>query len=97
MNLADTDVRGLVAAEVRAELARQRISIRQAAFRLGWGQATAYRRLTGEAALDAGHLHQLAQLLGVPVATFFETAGVRCPGILPPAQYRASGPVRWAA
>ena len=60
-----------VAAEVRAELARQRISGRQAARRLGWTQQSLSRRLTGDIPFDVAELAELAALLGVPVTAFF--------------------------
>jgi transcriptional regulator with XRE-family HTH domain len=64
-------VREHVAAEIRAELARRRMSVRQAARQLGWGSTATHRRLTGESPLDAGHLHEIARMLGVPVQQFF--------------------------
>jgi len=62
-----------VAAEVRAHLARQRISGRQAAFALGWKQPYIARRLSGEIPFDVSDLAKIADLLGVPVTAFFET------------------------
>ena len=63
----------LVAAEVRAHLARQRISGRQAAFALGWKQPYIARRLSGDIPFDVTDLAKIADLLGVPVTSFFGT------------------------
>lgn len=71
MNDPRTDVRSYVAAEVRAELARRRMSLRQASDRLGWKLTATHRRITGESPLDAGHLHELSEMLDVPVEQFF--------------------------
>jgi len=65
------DVRAHVAAEVRAELARRRISARQAARRLGWGVTATHRRVTGESPIDVQHLHEIAEMLDTPVGDFF--------------------------
>jgi len=64
-----------VAAEVRAHLARRRISGRQAAFALGWKQPYISRRLSGEIPFDVNDLVAIADLLGVPVAAFFDARG----------------------
>ncbi len=60
-----------VAAEVRAEIARQGLSQNQFADRLGWPQSRLWRRLgTGEArpvAFSAGELAVVAEALGVPI------------------------------
>ncbi len=61
-----------VAAEVRAHLARQRISGRRAAFALGWKQPYIARRLSGEVPFDVTDLAKLAELLGLPVTSFFD-------------------------
>ena len=61
----------VVAAEVRAELARQRISARQAARRLGWTQQYLSRRMTGDISFDVNELAALADLLEVPISAFF--------------------------
>lgn len=78
-----------VAAEMRAQLARRRLSGRQAATRLGWTSPYLSRRLTGEVAFDVADLEALAGLLDVPVASFLQgppapvilgvrTAPIRC-------------------
>ena len=61
-----------VAAEVRAHLARQRLSGRQAAIRLGWTQPYMSRRLTGEIPFDVADLEAIADLLGIPATAFFQ-------------------------
>lgn len=57
------------AANVRAELARARISIRSAARTLDWSPNTLSRRLRGETPLTVDELLALAALLGVPLST----------------------------
>lgn len=61
-----------VAGEVRAQLARQRISGRQAALRLGWTPPYLSRRLIGEIPFDVADLEALAGLLDLPITAFFE-------------------------
>ena len=61
-----------VAAEIRAQLARRRLSGRQAALMLGWTSPYLSRRLTGEVAFDVADLEALAELLSVPVASFLQ-------------------------
>lgn len=77
-----------VAAEVRAELARQRLSGVRAARALGWSQNFISVRLRGAVAFDVNDLQALAELLDVPVTQFFSgvtedepagRAGVRTP------------------
>jgi transcriptional regulator with XRE-family HTH domain len=76
----------LVAAEVRAEMARQQLSGVRAARALGWTQNYISVRLRGTVPFDVADLIKIADLLEVPVSTFFETAGgVRRPGTFPPA------------
>lgn len=62
----------LVAAEVRAHLARQRISGRRAAVMLGWTAPYLSRRLTGEIPFDVNDLTRVADLLDIPVAALFQ-------------------------
>ena len=61
----------VVAGEVRASLARQRVSGRAAARTLGWTSDYIHRRLDGRTPFDANDLVALAALLDVPVASFF--------------------------
>ena len=60
-----------VAAEVRAALARQRISGRGAARELGWKSDYLWRRLDGRTPFDVNDLVAVAALLDVPVTDFF--------------------------
>jgi len=64
------EVRAKIAAEVRAEVARQKKSQREIASMLGVDQAGAWRRLNGEQPWRADELVKLAEALGVPVAQF---------------------------
>lgn len=59
-----------VAGEVRAEMARRRISGRRVARELGWTVNYAHRRFSGETPLDVNDLAALAALLNVPIGTF---------------------------
>ena len=62
-----------VAAEVRAEMARQKISQETLCQRIGISQSTLSRRITGEYAFDTTELARIAAVLGVPVARFIPT------------------------
>jgi len=59
-----------VAAEVRAEMARQRVSQRQLAAQLGLSQVQIQRRLAGRIEFRPSELDGAAELLGVPVTRF---------------------------
>lgn len=65
--------RGRVAAEVRAELARARVSGNKLAAVLGQSQPYWSRRLSGKVAFDVDDLDAVAGLLGVPVTRFFSS------------------------
>jgi len=82
MNYRPDDLRGLVAGEVRAHLARRDLTGRDAAAQLGWTQPYISRRLTGAVAFDVTDLEALATLLKIPVTVFFEDPhrDVRTPG-----------------
>lgn len=68
----------LVAAEVRAELARQQLSGVRAAKALGWTQNYISVRLRGTVPFDVNDLIKIADLLEVPVGMFFEAnRGIR--------------------
>jgi len=56
-----------VASEVRAEMARQRVSQTTLARRLGWSQAFLSRRLCGGVAWDADVIEAVAGALDVPI------------------------------
>jgi|HubBroStandDraft_4_1064222.scaffolds.fasta_scaffold01801_18 hypothetical protein len=73
MNHADeaTLVREHVSGEVRAQLGRRKMSISEAARRLGWTQTFMWRRAMGEVGFEVGELAAVAQLLGSPIESFF--------------------------
>jgi transcriptional regulator with XRE-family HTH domain len=71
MTISVVEVRQSVAAEVRAMLARKRISTREAARRMGVSQWWLQRRVTGEIPFDVGEITAVADLLDTPVETFF--------------------------
>jgi len=56
---------GAVAANIRAELARQRVSQAQVAERLGLSQAAVSRRLTGQTPFELDEVAAVADLLAV--------------------------------
>lgn len=58
------------AAEVRAEVARQRKPQREIADILGMSQAAASRRLLGQVEFSLSELTRLAEVLGVPLSAF---------------------------
>lgn len=62
-----------VANEVRAWLARRRITAARAASRLGWTQPYLSRRLTGSVPFDVADLISLADLLDVAPEEFFRS------------------------
>jgi transcriptional regulator with XRE-family HTH domain len=64
----------IVAAEVRAQLARRKLSGVRAARALGWSQNYISRRLSGTVPFDVTDLAAIAELLEVPMTTFFEVA-----------------------
>lgn len=58
-----------VASNLRAEMARQRISQGQLAIALNISQSAAQRRVVGITPLDVNELAAAAELLGVPIST----------------------------
>lgn len=66
----DSPYGGDVAAEVRAEMARQRVSQTALADRLDVSQAYVSRRLTGDVPFDVEELREVAFILGVRVEQF---------------------------
>lgn len=62
-----------IAAEVRAEVARQSLTQQQLADRLGEQQWWVSRRLTGLVPFEAAELVRVAEALGVPVTQFLPT------------------------
>lgn len=59
-----------VAAEVRAELARQKVSQETLCQRIGMSQSTLSRRITGDYPFDTTELAKIAEALGVTVTRF---------------------------
>ena len=60
-----------IAEEVRALLARRKISQRTLADQLGWNQSQVSRRLSGVTPLTAADIAELADALEVPVESLF--------------------------
>lgn len=60
-------LRELTAGELRAHLARRRISASELARRIGWKQPYMARRIDGRVALDLDDLEQIARVLGIAV------------------------------
>jgi len=67
-----TSLKDSIAAEVRAEVARQDLTQQQLADRIGppASQWWVSRRLTGDVAIAADELVKIANALGVPVTKF---------------------------
>lgn len=65
-----SDVRQAIAAEVRAELARQQKTQRDLAADIGMTQQALQLRLVGSRSFRAEELSAIAQALGVPVERF---------------------------
>jgi len=63
----DTPLREVVASELRAILARKRISAAELARRVGWSQSYMARRVDGRAAMDVDDLEAVAKALDVQV------------------------------
>ncbi|MPY81265.1 MAG: helix-turn-helix domain-containing protein [Actinophytocola sp.] len=64
----------LVAAEIRAQLARQRVTQTVLAEQLGVSRAWLSRRLSGDTPLSVGNVATIADAPGVPVSTFTAVA-----------------------
>lgn len=58
-----------VAEELRAVMARRRITVASIAAKLGWGQMYLSRRLYGQVPLSVGELIRLARILEVPITS----------------------------
>lgn len=61
-------------AEIRAEMARQRLTQTELARRLGHRQDWLSRRLTGRVELNLGEIDAIAGVLGVPAARLLRPA-----------------------
>lgn len=64
-------------ANVRAELARRKISHRDAAAALGMTQSAASRRMRGDVEFSLTEVEQLAGLLEIPVGELLGETGTR--------------------
>lgn len=62
-----------IAAEVRAEVARQRVTHRELGDRIGLSQPQVSKRLSGALPMDTVDLERIANALGVPVDRFLTT------------------------
>lgn len=56
-----------VGAEVRAEMARQRLGVQALALELGWDQRYLSRRINDQVPWSTNDLEQVAEKLGIPV------------------------------
>lgn len=72
--MAATPTYELVAAEIRAEMARQRMSQATLAELLQTSQPTVSRRLSGELPFDLAQLEQIATVLRVPMSRLLAVA-----------------------
>lgn len=68
--MANSDVQERIAAEVRAELARQQVTQRAAAALIDMAFPALQMRLAGKRSFRAEELVMLAAALGVPVTRF---------------------------
>ncbi|HEX6968856.1 MAG TPA: helix-turn-helix transcriptional regulator [Micromonosporaceae bacterium] len=68
---SDDRERAAIAREVRAELARRRMTQHQVGELLGLSQQSVSRRLSGEVPWRADELLYLAEALDVPVTCFY--------------------------
>lgn len=66
-----TQTESQIAEEVRALLARRKISQRSLAINMGWQQSQISRRLSGITPFTAAELVELADALEVPVETLY--------------------------
>jgi transcriptional regulator with XRE-family HTH domain len=73
--------RAAVAAEVRAEVARQNKTQRELGDILGLPQSAISKRLDGTRAFRAEELVKLADALGVPIARFRPTTDTESAGV----------------
>lgn len=86
-----------VAAEVRAEMGRQRVSQRRIAEVIGLSQQAVSRRLSGEVPFDVAELGRIAAELGVLADVFLRNStppGTPRPSTPPPQPKPPAGPQR---
>lgn len=63
-------VKDHIAAEIRAEIARQRLTQTELAARMGISQAAFSRNLNGRVPLTVDFVQEVAGVLGVPISRF---------------------------
>jgi transcriptional regulator with XRE-family HTH domain len=63
------------AANLRAELARRKLTYRQVAADLGLTTSSVARRMSGATPLDVDELAKFAEYLGVPVTALLDETG----------------------
>jgi transcriptional regulator with XRE-family HTH domain len=63
----------IAAGEIRAEMARQGLTQRELAARLGWNRMSLSRRLSGGMPLSLDDIEGIAAELGVSVTQFIDT------------------------
>lgn len=80
---AGQPARASVAGEVRAEMARKRMTGRELSRLTGKSQPYWSRRLTGDVAFDVDDLVTVAALLDVPVTNMFRTLPADLIGVKP--------------
>lgn len=68
-------LRELTAGELRATLARKRISAAELARRMGWAQSYMARRIDGRVALDIDDLEAIARILEVNIIDLLPNRG----------------------
>jgi transcriptional regulator with XRE-family HTH domain len=67
----EPEYRQVIAAEVRAAMARKRITQADLAGQMGIGRPTLSERLSGQRAFDTDQLIQISTILGVDFLSFF--------------------------
>jgi transcriptional regulator with XRE-family HTH domain len=65
-----------VAGELRAHMARRRISSRKIAHQLGWSEVYLSRRLTGAVPFNVNDLAAVAEILDLPISSLFDAPQV---------------------
>lgn len=71
MNLSER-----VAAEIRAEMGRQRRTVASLETQIGWSHMYLSRRLSGRTAIGLDDVEAVAAALEVPVMSFFDFPGL---------------------
>lgn len=69
-----------LAAEIRAELARHKISARALSRHTGWARETARKIVAGESDIDTERLFAIADIVGVPPEDMVRAARMKSTG-----------------